>query len=98
MVIKSMIFAGVALVTAVPIANAQSNAEAQQAAPALMSYAANAPAYAMAGGGTSSRDVSDAPAPARATKDAVRAQVMGELRQTVHDSELVGLHDLYAHP
>ena len=111
MVIKNVIFASLALVLVAPCVYAESNAGSRQATPAAVSYAANAAnapthaqSYAMiARGGSNgeasgdlSGDVNDGPA--RSTKDAVRAQVVGQLRQTVRDSELAGLSDLYAHP
>ena len=87
-----------AIVTSVamPLAHAGSQADLQSDAarsPAtLISYSDATPRYTAADpvGAT----VSGEPV----AKDAVRAEVIGQLRETVRDSELAGLKDIYSRP
>ncbi|CAM2153258.1 exported protein of unknown function [Pararobbsia alpina] len=70
----------------------QTASDATRSQTTLVSYADASPGYAM----PTRVDAGQSAAPM--SKDAVRAQVVGQLRQTVHDSELAGLRDIYTHP
>lgn len=70
----------------------QTASDATRSQTTLVSYADASPGYAM----PARVDAGQSAAPM--SKDAVRAQVVGQLRQTVHDSELAGLRDIYTHP
>ncbi len=90
---KSVIFASLVCTAALSCAHAQSHVDtANPTRPTLISYADATPAY---GSGTRTEMGGSA---GTMTKDAVRAQVVGQLRQTVHDSELAGLKDIYTRP
>jgi hypothetical protein len=70
----------------------QTASDAARSQTTLVSYADASPGYAL----PTRVDAGQSAAPM--SKDAVRAQVVGQLRQTVHDSELAGLRDIYTHP
>ncbi|RKP51942.1 hypothetical protein D7S86_18560 [Pararobbsia silviterrae] len=77
-----------------PCAYAQSNNDAAHKPATLISYAGNPSNDALAG-----HVETIAPAGALPSRrDTLRAEVVGQLRQTVHDSELAGLQDIYSHP
>ncbi|HTJ95102.1 MAG TPA: hypothetical protein VL424_18565 [Pararobbsia sp.] len=73
-------------------AETQTSVAAAQLPATLVTYAQASPGYALSTGS----DVAQPVAPIG--KAAVRAEVVGQLRQTVHDSELAGLRDIYTHP